>query len=52
MSGYRFVLDAQRQGKAVSVINGGPGRADHRVDVLWRTPVAPAFDALLDALSL
>lgn len=52
MSGYRFVLDAHRQGKQVSVINGGPGRADNRVDVLWRTPVAPAFDALLDALSL
>ncbi|WP_241228326.1 Sir2 family NAD-dependent protein deacetylase [Corynebacterium hylobatis] len=52
MSGYRFILDAQRQGKKVSVINGGPGRADGRVDVLWRTPVAPAFDALLDALSL
>lgn len=52
MSGYRFILDAQRQAKAVSVINGGPGRADGRVDVLWRTPVAPAFDALLDALSL
>ena len=52
MSGYRFVLDAQRQGKPVSVVNGGPGRADHRADVLWRTPVGPAFDALLDALSL
>lgn len=52
MSGYRFVLDAQRQGKPVAVVNGGPGRADHRVDVLWRTPVAPAFDALLDALGV
>lgn len=52
MSGYRFVLDAQRQGKPVAVINGGPGRADARVDVLWRTPVAPAFDSLLDALEI
>ncbi|GAB3691053.1 Sir2 family NAD-dependent protein deacetylase [Corynebacterium nasicanis] len=52
MSGYRFVLEAQRQGKRVVVINGGPGRADTRVDVLWRTPVAPAFDALLDELGL
>ncbi|MDO5512802.1 Sir2 family NAD-dependent protein deacetylase [Corynebacterium sp.] len=52
MSGYRFVLDAQRQGKKVAVINGGPGRADGRVEVLWRTPVAPAFDALLDELGL
>lgn len=52
MSGYRFVLEAQRQGKKVAVVNGGPGRADTRVDVLWRTPVAPAFDALLDELGL
>ena len=52
MSGYRFVLEAQRQGKRVAVVNGGPGRADRRVDVLWRTPVAPAFDALLDLLEL
>lgn len=52
MSGYRIVLDAQQQGKPVTVINGGPGRADHRVDTLWRTRVAPAFDQLLDALDL
>ena len=52
MSGYRFVLEARRQGKRVAVVNGGPGRADTRVDVLWRTPVAPAFDALLDELGL
>lgn len=52
MSGYRFVLEARRQGKRVAVVNGGPGRAATRVDVLWRTPVAPAFDALLDELGL
>lgn len=52
MSGYRFVLEARRQGKRVAVVNGGPGRADTRVDVLWRTPVGPAFDALLDELGL
>lgn len=52
MSGYRLVLDARRQGKTVSVINGGPGRADARVEVLWRTPVAPAFLDLLDELGL
>lgn len=28
MSGYRFMLDALKQGKEVSVINGGPGRGD------------------------
>ncbi|MGP9723572.1 Sir2 family NAD-dependent protein deacetylase [Corynebacterium sp. AOP40-9SA-29] len=52
MSGYRLALDAARQGKTVAVINGGPGRADRRADVLWRTPVAPAFLSLLDALDL
>ncbi|WP_297005898.1 Sir2 family NAD-dependent protein deacetylase [uncultured Corynebacterium sp.] len=52
MSGYRLVLDAQQQGKRVSVVNGGPGRADAKVDVLWRTSVAPAFLELLDELGL
>ncbi|WP_443380705.1 Sir2 family NAD-dependent protein deacetylase [Corynebacterium sp. A21] len=52
MSGYRIVLDALKQGKPVAVINGGPGRADQKVDTLWRTRVAPAFDELLDALDL
>ena len=52
MSGFRFVLEAQKQGKRVATINGGPGRADDRVDTLWRTQVGPAFDALLDALDL
>lgn len=52
MSGYRIVIEAQRAGKPVAVINGGPGRADHRVEVLWRTRVGPAFDQLLDALDL
>ncbi|MDK8764369.1 Sir2 family NAD-dependent protein deacetylase [Corynebacterium sp. MSK218] len=52
MSGFRFVLEVQKQGKRVATINGGPGRADDRVDTLWRTQVGPAFDALLDALDL
>lgn len=52
MSGFRFVLEAKKQGKRVATINGGPGRADDRVDTLWRTQVGPAFDALLDALDL
>lgn len=52
MSGYKFAVDAQKQGKQVSVINGGPGRADDRVDVLWRTGLAEAFDAILDELEL
>ena len=40
------------QGKRVATINGGPGRADDRVDTLWRTQVGPAFDAILDELEL
>ena len=52
MSGFRFVLEAKKQGKRVATINGGPGRADDRVDTLWRTQVGPAFDAILDELEL
>lgn len=52
MSGYRFVLDMLSSGRPVAVINGGPGRADARVDVLWRSQVGPAFDELLDRLAL
>lgn len=46
MSGLRIVIDAQRQAKEVSVINGGPGRADDRVDTLWRTQLRPALEAV------
>ncbi|AWB80982.1 NAD-dependent protein deacetylase [Corynebacterium yudongzhengii] len=52
MSGYRFVIDARRQGKEVAVINGGPGRGDHKATTLWRTGVGEAFDQVLDALEL
>lgn len=52
MSGYKFVIDARRQGKPVAVINGGPGRADDKVDTLWRTGVGEAVDSILDELGL
>jgi len=52
MSGYRFVLDARKQGKPVAVVNGGPGRADPKATTLWRTGVADAMDAILDELDL
>src|SRR5690625_1922473 len=52
MSGMRFVLEARKQNKPVAIINGGPGRADTRATILWRTQVGPAFDELLDALDL
>ena len=50
MSGMRIVLDAKKQHKQVSVINGGPGRADDRVDVLWRTDLATAFRQIMPQL--
>lgn len=50
MSGYRFVLDAENRGHHVSVINGGPGRADAKVQTLWRTQVAPALEEVDAAL--
>lgn len=50
MSGMRIVIDAKKQGKRVAVINGGPGRADNRVDTLWRTDLATAMAAISQAL--
>lgn len=50
MSGYRFVLDAKAAHWPTAVVNGGPGRADARVDVLWRTAVAPALEEVDAAL--
>ncbi|OEY07575.1 NAD-dependent protein deacetylase [Corynebacterium sp. BCW_4722] len=52
MSGYKFALDALRQGKPVSVINGGPGRADAKATTVWRTRVGGAMDEILDGLGL
>lgn len=52
MSGYKFVLDAKKQGKPVTVINGGPGRADPKADTIWRTSVGDALDEILDGLGL
>ena len=52
MSGYSLVIDAQRAGKKVAVINGGPGRADARADILWRTRLHEASGLLLDGLGL
>lgn len=52
MSGYKFILDARKQGKPTAVINGGPGRADAKVDTLWRVNIADALDEILDGLDL
>lgn len=50
MSGFKFVLDAQKQGKPVALINGGPTRADDRVPYRWRSKVIPALTILDEAL--
>lgn len=46
MSGYKFVLDAERAGKPVATLNGGPTRADPKARYRWRTRVAPALEWL------
>ncbi|AKE40293.1 sir2-like regulatory protein [Corynebacterium kutscheri] len=52
MSGMRIIIDAQKQGKKVAVINGGPGRADTRADIVWRSSITAAFSQLKEELSL
>ncbi|WP_040421127.1 Sir2 family NAD-dependent protein deacetylase [Corynebacterium timonense] len=52
MSGYKFVIDALKQGKRVAVINGGPGRADQKVQTLWRANVGDALGSVVDALGV
>ena len=48
MSGYRFVLRAERAGHETGLINLGPTRADAKARWRWRAPVADAL-AWLDA---
>ena len=48
MSGYRFVLRAERAGHETGLINLGPTRADPKARWRWRAPVADAL-AWLDA---
>lgn len=52
MSGYKFIIDAIKQGKPTHVINGGPGRADAKATTVWRTGVGEAMDTILDELGL
>lgn len=49
MSGYRMVLNAERAGKPVGIINAGPTRGDSRAAWRWRARVAPALGELLGA---
>lgn len=46
MSGFRLVLDAQKQRKPVAIINAGPSRADDRATFRWRTTAAEALQWL------
>lgn len=48
MSGYRFVLRAERAGREVGLLNLGPTRADAKAHWRWRASVAPSL-AWLDA---
>ncbi|MGJ9403003.1 Sir2 family NAD-dependent protein deacetylase [Arthrobacter sp. KK5.5] len=50
MSGYRLVLDAEKSGKQIGIINGGPTRGDAKATWLWRTRVGPALDQLLSVV--
>lgn len=52
MSGYKFVLDAEKAHEDIAIINGGPGRGDAKATFLWRTQVAPAMTQVLDALGV
>ena len=51
MSGFRFVLRAERAGHEVGLINRGPTRADSKAQWRWREGVADAL-AWLDARSI
>lgn len=46
MSGFKFVLDAEKLGKPVAVLNDGPTRADTKAAFRWRTRLAPALEWL------
>ena len=50
MSGFRFVLDAVREGKPVGIVNAGPTRGDSRAHWRWRTDVGEALTDLAEAL--
>ncbi|MDQ4488946.1 Sir2 family NAD-dependent protein deacetylase [Sinomonas sp. ASV486] len=50
MSGFRFVLDAVREGKPVGIVNQGPTRGDSRADWRWRADVGEALGELSAAL--
>ncbi|MDQ4502457.1 Sir2 family NAD-dependent protein deacetylase [Sinomonas sp. ASV322] len=50
MSGFRFVLDAVREGKRVGIVNAGPTRGDSRAEWRWRADVGEALEVLAASL--
>lgn len=50
MSGFRFVLDAVRDGKPVGIVNAGPTRGDSKAKWRWRSDVGEALEDLASAL--
>ena len=50
MSGFKFVLMAERRGLPVGLVNLGPTRADPKAQWRWRAPVAEALTWLDERL--
>lgn len=50
MSGFKFVLLAERRGLPVGLVNLGPTRADPKAQWRWRAPVAEALAWLDEGL--
>lgn len=50
MSGFKFVLLAERRGLPVGLVNLGPTRADPKAQWRWRAPVAEALTWLDESL--
>lgn len=50
MSGFKFVLLAERRGLPVGLVNLGPTRADTKAQWRWRAPVAEALTWLDEGL--
>ncbi|WP_374209418.1 NAD-dependent protein deacetylase [Klenkia sp. PcliD-1-E] len=51
MSGYRFVLRAEKEGIPVAIVNCGPTRGDDKADVRVDAPLGSVLPALADRLA-
>lgn len=50
MSGYRFVLRAEKDGIPVAIVNAGPTRGDEKADVRVDAPLGRVLPTLVDRL--